>query len=411
MYEEEAKRRRNVELQNQAALAIQRQWRQYLQEREDDHERMKSIVLQMKPTSPELESASTGSAAVSAAGTYSQSTQAALLQEYDDLLSQRTAILERNLVCQHRIACHFAEQRTRKGEDNTNNQLTPPEAERQYWALVRKLHEEKTRLLRKRQAAEEALVHLRERYQGAIDGVLAQEAEFREFIKEISQCASFTHSNHRIPAEDVNSFLEIDEKQRGNIRKARIRYLQLKNEAKRLRHLASQGTGGGSSDGMYLIDLEQLKIENANLNEKIEERNDDIAKLRRKVTTTVHVLTHMREKLEFKREENAELRFQVAAVEEELSGVRDQLAQSKKRRDEFLNSNLRMREKIPLVGSENLLIDYEQRKARINESRIRVVDLTNTHVELVKQIKKYTSEVEQLLRELSHYPTTSATAH
>ncbi|CCW69794.1 unnamed protein product [Phytomonas sp. Hart1] len=406
MYEDDAKKRRNLEIQNQAAQAIQRKWRLYIQERDDGRERGKSISQLTKPVSIEMESSSTMSTAVTA-----RSTQATLFQEYETLLTQRTAIIDHNLIYQHRIACHFAEQRARKGEDRALPNLAPPEAERQYWGLVRKLHEEKNRLLGKRQAAEESLLHLQERFQATIDGVLEQEGEFREFIHEVAKRAAFTHSNRRIPAEDVKSFLENDEKQRGNIRKARIRYLQLKNEVKRLRHLASQGAGGGSNDGMYLIDLEQLKIENANLNEKIEERNDDIAKLRRKVTTTVHVLTHMREKLEFKREENSELRFQVAAIEEELGGVRDQLAQSKKRRDEFLNSNLRMREKIPLVGSENLLVDYEQRKACINDSRIRVVELTNAHIELVKQIKQYSIDVEKLMRELSHYPAMSTAAH
>lgn len=48
-----------------------------------------------------------------------------------------------------------------------------------------------------------------------------------------------------------------------------------------------------------MIDFEQLKINNVDLNEKIEERNEDITKLKRKVTSTVQVLTHVKEKLQF----------------------------------------------------------------------------------------------------------------
>ena len=48
-----------------------------------------------------------------------------------------------------------------------------------------------------------------------------------------------------------------------------------------------------------MIDFEQLKINNVDLNEKIEERNDDILKLKKKVTSTVQVLTHVKEKLQF----------------------------------------------------------------------------------------------------------------
>ena len=53
------------------------------------------------------------------------------------------------------------------------------------------------------------------------------------------------------------------------------------------------------ADGLHLIDFEQLKIENQTLNEKIEERNEELHKLRKKKTTTVQVLTHIKEKLQF----------------------------------------------------------------------------------------------------------------
>lgn len=40
---------------------------------------------------------------------------------------------------------------------------------------------------------------------------------------------------------------------------------------------------------LHLIDFEQLKIENQTVNEKIEERNEELLKLRKKNTTTVQV--------------------------------------------------------------------------------------------------------------------------
>ena len=50
-------------------------------------------------------------------------------------------------------------------------------------------------------------------------------------------------------------------------------------------------------EGVHLIDFEQLKIENQTLNEKIEERNEEIQKFRKKSTKTVQVLTHLKEKI------------------------------------------------------------------------------------------------------------------
>ena len=48
-----------------------------------------------------------------------------------------------------------------------------------------------------------------------------------------------------------------------------------------------------------MIDLEQLKISNVDLTEKIEERNEDISKLKGKVDSTIQILAHLKEKLQF----------------------------------------------------------------------------------------------------------------
>ena len=51
------------------------------------------------------------------------------------------------------------------------------------------------------------------------------------------------------------------------------------------------------AEGLHLIDFEQLKIENQSLNEKIEERNQELLKLRKKTTTTVQVTLLYQEKI------------------------------------------------------------------------------------------------------------------
>ena len=59
--------------------------------------------------------------------------------------------------------------------------------------------------------------------------------------------------------------------------------------------------------GLHLIDFEQLKIENQTYNEKIEERNEDLLKLKRKIECTVQVLIINLLNITFKKYENYEL--------------------------------------------------------------------------------------------------------
>jgi CRISPR/Cas system CMR subunit Cmr4 (Cas7 group RAMP superfamily) len=73
--------------------------------------------------------------------------------------------------------------------------------------------------------------------------------------------------------------------------------LKLRHECKKLEHAIKKREEVSSE--LHMIDFEQLKIENQSLNEKIEERNEELLKLRKKTTSTVQVLTHLKEKLQF----------------------------------------------------------------------------------------------------------------
>ena len=111
-----------------------------------------------------------------------------------------------------------------------------------------------------------------------------------------------------------------------------------------------------------MIDFEQLKIENQTLNEKIEERNDELHKLKKKTTTTVQVLTHIKEKLQFVTAENAELIRSLAYADSKLNKLRDELTGTKRIRDKLRHQNDRLKQKQGFVGSDLLVEDFEGRK-------------------------------------------------
>ena len=49
-------------------------------------------------------------------------------------------------------------------------------------------------------------------------------------------------------------------------------------------------------EGLHIIDFEQLKIENNTLTEKIEDRNEEIHKIKNKINISVQELAHLQEK-------------------------------------------------------------------------------------------------------------------
>lgn len=70
-----------------------------------------------------------------------------------------------------------------------------------------------------------------------------------------------------------------------------------------------------------MIDFEQLRINNADLNDKIEERNEEILKLKKKITSTIQVLAHLKEKLQFLQAENAAKKTVLKEVEKHVAKV------------------------------------------------------------------------------------------
>jgi histone deacetylase 6 len=116
------------------------------------------------------------------------------------------------------------------------------------------------------------------------------------------------------------------------------------------------------AEGLHLIDFEQLKIENTNLNEKIEERNEDLAKLRRKINTTVQILTHVREKLQFVARDNAALQAQLEEDSSSLSSDRDALLKLKAERDAVRARSTHIQATTTFVTAPSLLEDLRQQK-------------------------------------------------
>uniref|UniRef100_A0A7S1KZ52 CCDC113/CCDC96 coiled-coil domain-containing protein n=1 Tax=Neobodo designis TaxID=312471 RepID=A0A7S1KZ52_NEODS len=370
------------ERQNLAAAIIQTRYREY---------RRRQL---------ELEQAAMGADGMDDVGEVAERTEeeerAMLLSKVAQLYDDRKALIAANLAHQRQLAKHFADRRAAQADAanaNDGGALTA-DADAKYWELVGRLRNDRAVLEQRRQEAQAALDAYKERHEDTIVEAEQQDAVFRAFLKEQASQAVFPRNNKPIPQRKIDEFLAREEQMYNEIHAERVTGIKLRNKCERLAKALKKKEK--QNDGMHLIDFEQLKIENTNLNERIEERNEDLLKLRKKATTTIHVLTHVKEKLEFVKAENTQLQRQVTELEELLAALRDKLTQTKKDRDLFVNENLRMKEKMPMIGSEDLLLDYELRKKQIEDLRIEVVNLNNTHHELMQWISSHQAQLDKL---------------
>lgn len=135
-----------------------------------------------------------------------------------------------------------------------------------------------------------------------------------------------------------------------------------------------------------MIDFEQLKIENQTLSEKIEERNEELSKLKRKKTITVQILTHIREKLRYVEKQNVNTSQELVGIDREIITTRNHVTLSKHNREVSRENNVELKRQRGFATSDLLIIDYETRKQTIEMLQHSINELQERHFLLTKQI-------------------------
>lgn len=248
-------------------------------------------------------------------------------------------------------------------------------------------------VLREKLKAKESAAQVElERLHSKFDVKSAQAAElrdyFRDFKREMAKGAVFPRSGQPIPAKRIFKFETDEEELESRVEEVRTKNLFLRNQLRKVER--SVGEKERLADtGLALIDFEQLKIENQTLNEKIEERNDELHKLRKKTTATVQVLTHIKEKLMHVSAENSELASKLHEQDEDVQQIRDRLTKAKQARDALRASNATLKQQQGFVSSDLLVHDFESRKETIEKLQHELDLLQARHAHLTQTISQH----------------------
>lgn len=162
---------------------------------------------------------------------------------------------------------------------------------------------------------------------------------FVEFKREIAKVAENSRTGKPIPRRIIKQFELTEAAKDKDVEKVRLKNIHVRAQLRKLE--ARLKDKEQLADGLHLIDFEQLKIENQTLNEKIEERNEELHKLRKKTTTTVQVLTHIKEKLQFVQADVGSFKGALETLEGDCARERDGLNHAKRVREEVRVGNER----------------------------------------------------------------------
>lgn len=226
---------------------------------------------------------------------------------------------------------------------------------------------------------------------------------FLFFYREILSKAENSRTGHQITNKQIQIIEQNELKHEEELEKVRLRHISLRSLHKKLEKTLRAREQ--LAEGLHMIDFEQLKIENQTLNEKIEERNEELSKLKRKKTTTVQVLTHIREKLRFIEQQNKSLQNNLSSYENNILTIRNQVTNKKLTRDELRIENKELKNQQGLANSNLLLIDYETRKHKSEELHAAITELKNRYDILIRQVNTGLSFTSGGSQQFGNYAT------
>ncbi|XP_070182510.1 cilia- and flagella-associated protein 184-like [Littorina saxatilis] len=171
-----------------------------------------------------------------------------------------------------------------------------------------------------RESYQHQIEELKGRCEEKRERVDEERCRFVEFKKQVALNSVNSRSGKPTAPKDIEQYLLTENKKEAEVVNVRLENIKLKNKLKKKeQQLKSKEE---LAEGLHLIDFEQLKIENQTYNEKIEERNEELLKLRKKITSTVQVLTHLKEKLQYVQGENQIQKGKLQEVEATVGQVR-----------------------------------------------------------------------------------------
>merc|ERR1712048_1023829 len=214
---------------------------------------------------------------------------------------------------------------------------------------------------------------------------------FQEFKRQVARHAEYARTGKKIPEKIIQEVEEFELDKDAEVEEVRGSNISLKNRLAKLEQ--SLRKKDELAENLHVIDFEQLKIENQTLNEKIEERNEELHKLRKKTIVTVQIITHMREKVQFVQQEYLKLKSDMAQLDLDLAGQRDLVAKTKHERDEHRSEYAKLRQQTGIMNSDHLTRDYEARNEHIKKLKDDIAQLKKRHGQMLQFIKQHGASI------------------
>lgn len=196
------------------------------------------------------------------------------------------------------FACFFSQDKSYEAPDKQSEGKV---TEHKYQNVLHNVHTVRLQLRLQQVKAARMSEELKNQLETKRQKAIECRDSFQEFKRQVARHAEYARNGKKIQERIIQEVEEFELDKDAEVEEVRGSNISLKNRLAKLEQALRKKDE--LAENLHVIDFEQLKIENQTLNEKIEERNEELHKLRKKTVTTVQIITHMREKVQFVQQE------------------------------------------------------------------------------------------------------------
>ena len=284
-------------------------------------------------------------------------------RELQDLETANEKLKEDNEIIQKKINIIY-EFRKKEGREERNfykesniNESTYADSLTSTAGLYNDLNSHKTKLDQDLKRYQQSIEEQEKRKQDVYEILM----KYKEELLDNAE----TRKGTKIPRAEIEYWLSREKQLEDEIRDLRIQSFTKSLEMNRLKKELKKMED--YFEGLHIIDFEQLKIENNTLTEKIEDRNEEIHKLKNKINYTVQILAHLQEKSKFVSSENEIKKTENENLKKEIIEMKRKLTEKKEENDKKALKQLNENKKIDQINSIPLKNYYRKTLLHIQE--------------------------------------------
>ena len=287
------------------------------------------------------------------------------LLRFNETLMRENEVFESHL---QRTASHLlAEDDELKGKHKLQKRsqqvlLTP---EQKYDIAVQEMDEVREEIAKTKQDSEQLLDTLRARMEECDVRIAEIKKDAYEFKRDIVTGAENFRTG-KIVAEKAVRYMEDKLRAKAAVaEKLRLKNATLKQQYTKVEASLQQKEDMG--EVLHVIDFDQLKIENQQYLEKIEERNNELLRLKLTTGNTVQVLNTLKHKLHNLSAESEWLKRETGARKEALAKISEEITRVEQEKEQALRLDRKLRREGNTESNMPQVLDYVQQKAEAYE--------------------------------------------